>query len=108
MLRKLLSILENESHPLHATLVSYRSTFSCRLRPPRTSTERHRRAGVTLCKEASGDTVSDECGLFKGPQGLSLSLIPQPPVGLLSARHTTGGLRVTPQHPVRRPYMGMA
>ena len=42
------------------------------------------RAGVTLCKEASGDTVSDECGLFKGPQGLTLSLIPQPPVGLLS------------------------
>lgn len=48
------------------------------------------RLGVTLCKEASGDTVSDECGLFKGPQGWTLSLIPQPPVGLLSALHTTG------------------
>lgn len=48
------------------------------------------RLGVTQCKEASGDTVSDECGLFKGPQGWTLSLIPQPPVGLLSALHTTG------------------
>lgn len=35
--------------------------------------------GVTLCKEASGDTVNDECGLFKGPRGWTLSLIPQVP-----------------------------
>lgn len=47
-----------------------------------------------LCKEASGDTVSDECGLFKGPQGRTLSLIPQPAIGgvICSAHHqvTTG------------------
>ena len=45
--------------------------------------------GVT-CKEASGDIVNDECGLFKGPRGWTLSLIPQALVGLLSALHTTG------------------
>ncbi|KAL3065493.1 hypothetical protein OYC64_015627 [Pagothenia borchgrevinki] len=38
MLRKPFNILDSESHPLHATLVSYRSTFSCRLRPPRSAT----------------------------------------------------------------------
>ncbi len=44
MLRKLLSILDNTSHPLHATLVSCQSTFSSRLRPPKGTTERHRRS----------------------------------------------------------------
>jgi len=44
MLRKLLSITDNTSHPLHATLESYRSTFSRRLRAPRSPTERHRRS----------------------------------------------------------------
>ena len=44
MLRKLLGILDNGSHPLHATLVSYRSTFSHRLRSPKTTTQRHRRS----------------------------------------------------------------
>ena len=39
MLRKLLNILDKESHPLHAKLVSYRSTFSHRLRPTGTITE---------------------------------------------------------------------
>lgn len=48
------------------------------------------RLGVTLCKEAGGDMVSDECGLFKGPQGWTLSLIPSPLVGLLSALRATG------------------
>lgn len=38
-----------------------------------------------MCKEASWDTVSDKCGPFKGPQGRTLSLIPQLPLGLLSA-----------------------
>lgn len=47
------------------------------------------RLGITLCKEGNGDTVSDECGPFKGPKGCTLSLIPQPPFGLLSALHTT-------------------
>lgn len=47
------------------------------------------RVGVTLCKEASGDMVSDECGLFKGPQGCTLSSIPQPPVEPLSALRAT-------------------
>lgn len=54
---------------------------------PRCGVELYR-PGVMLCKEASGDTVSDECGLFKGPQGWTVSLIPQPPVELLSALHT--------------------
>ncbi|KAI3362887.1 hypothetical protein L3Q82_001929 [Scortum barcoo] len=43
MLRKLLSIMDNVSHTLHATLTSCQSSFS-RLRPPRSSTERHRRS----------------------------------------------------------------
>lgn len=38
--RKLDSILENPSHPLHAELVKMRSTFSHRLIPPRHSTKR--------------------------------------------------------------------
>ncbi|KAI3359849.1 hypothetical protein L3Q82_014207 [Scortum barcoo] len=42
MLRKLLSIMDNVCHPLHATLTSCQSSLSCRLRPPRSSTERHR------------------------------------------------------------------
>ncbi|KAL3047767.1 hypothetical protein OYC64_021860 [Pagothenia borchgrevinki] len=42
MLRKLLGILDNGSHPLHATLVSYRNNFSHRLRSPMTTTQRHR------------------------------------------------------------------
>ena len=44
MLRKLLSTMDNTSHPLHTTLEYYRSTFSSRLRPPRSTTERHRRS----------------------------------------------------------------
>ncbi|KAI3373330.1 hypothetical protein L3Q82_006624 [Scortum barcoo] len=43
MLRKLLSIMDNVSQPLHATLTSCQSSFS-RLRPPRSCTERHRRS----------------------------------------------------------------
>jgi len=42
MLSKLLSIMDNASHPLHSTLASYQSTFSRRLRVPRCTTERHR------------------------------------------------------------------
>lgn len=38
---------------------------------------------------AHGDMVSDECGLFKGPRGGTLSLILQPPVGMLSGSHAT-------------------
>ncbi|KAI3372722.1 hypothetical protein L3Q82_023183, partial [Scortum barcoo] len=37
MLKKLLSIMDNVSHPLHATLMSCQSSFSRRLRPPRSS-----------------------------------------------------------------------
>ncbi|XP_010777592.1 protein kinase C alpha type [Notothenia coriiceps] len=44
MLRKLLSILDNGSHPLHATLVSYRSTFSHRMISPITTTQHHKRS----------------------------------------------------------------
>lgn len=46
MLRKLLNILNilNKSHPLHATLDSYHSTFSHRLRPPRCSTKHNRKS----------------------------------------------------------------
>lgn len=51
------------------------------------------RLRVTLCKEASGDTVGDEYGLFKGPQGWTLSLIPQLPVGLLSPLPPLGDFR---------------
>lgn len=47
MLRKLLSIL-NVSHPLHATLESHLSTYSCRLRLPRSTTEHHRRCFLSL------------------------------------------------------------
>jgi len=43
MLSKLLSIM-NASSPLHATLESYQSTFSRRLRLPRCTTECHRRS----------------------------------------------------------------
>jgi len=41
MLSNLLSIMDNASHPLHATLKSYQSTFSHRLRLPRCTTECH-------------------------------------------------------------------
>ncbi|KAL3067607.1 hypothetical protein OYC64_017352 [Pagothenia borchgrevinki] len=44
MLRKLLSILGNNSHPMHATLEAYQSTLSSRLRAPRSTTQRHRRS----------------------------------------------------------------
>jgi len=44
MLSELLSIMDNASHPLHATMVSDQSTFSRRLRLPRCTTECHRRS----------------------------------------------------------------
>ena len=44
ILSKLHVILDNRSHPLHNVLVSYRSTFSMRLIPPRCTTERHRKS----------------------------------------------------------------
>lgn len=44
MLRKCLSILKNPSHPLHAILECCQSTYSHRLRPLRSSTERHRKS----------------------------------------------------------------
>lgn len=36
MLRKLLSVMDNTHHPLHATLESYQITISWRLKPPQT------------------------------------------------------------------------
>jgi len=44
MLSKLLSIMDNASHSMHATLVSYQSTSNRRLRLPRCTTECHRRS----------------------------------------------------------------
>lgn len=53
ILRKQLSILDNSSHPLHATLESYQCTFSNRLRPQRSTTQCHRRSflpvDIKLC-----------------------------------------------------------
>ncbi|KAK7904749.1 hypothetical protein WMY93_017356 [Mugilogobius chulae] len=43
ILKKLLSIRNNTAHPLHQTLLSYRSSFSRRYRLPHSKTERHRR-----------------------------------------------------------------
>lgn len=43
--RKHLSITDNISHPLRATLESYQSNFSCRLR---STTERHRRSFLPI------------------------------------------------------------
>ncbi|XP_062868152.1 phospholipid-transporting ATPase IC [Trichomycterus rosablanca] len=44
MLSKLKSIMDNTSHPLYNTLERRRSTFSQRLIPPKSTTERHRRS----------------------------------------------------------------
>ena len=44
MLSKIKTMLDNTSHPLHDMLVSHRSTFSERLRLPKSTTERHRKS----------------------------------------------------------------
>jgi len=55
--RRMLSIMDNASHPLHATLESYQSTFSRRMRLPRCTTERHRRSNFITHPPSAGRTV---------------------------------------------------
>lgn len=46
MLAKLISIMDNTSHPLHETVRALSSSFSGRLLHPQCKTERHRRSFI--------------------------------------------------------------
>ena len=59
MLSKLLSIMDNASHPLHDTLVRQRSTFSNRLILPRCTTERHRRSFLPTAIRLYNDSLAN-------------------------------------------------
>uniref|UniRef100_A0A1A8PFW7 Reverse transcriptase domain-containing protein n=1 Tax=Nothobranchius pienaari TaxID=704102 RepID=A0A1A8PFW7_9TELE len=48
MLKKLLSIMDNPSHPMHAHMMDHRSTRSKRLIAPKCRTDRHRKSFVPV------------------------------------------------------------